>query len=61
MNNIKRINIPEATEDLDRLYGNGEFAGDMSNPCYRDAYYALELEKKWGMPTTELKKEIGYN
>jgi len=45
---------------LDKLYGNGRYINDMSNICYRDAYFARDLEIKYGMSPKELKKRIDY-
>jgi len=54
------VNREQAREDLDKLYGNGRYINDMSNICYRDAYFARDLEIKYGMSPKELKKRIDY-
>ena len=47
--------------ELDRFYGNGKWKGDPVNPCYQDGYYAVSLERKYGMPLEEIVKTINYD
>lgn len=48
----------EAVKMLDILHGHGP--GGRMNYAYADGYYALSIEKKFGLSVDQLKRAVNY-
>lgn len=46
-----------AQDDLNRLDGKPPY-DDPGNPCRGDGYFALSIEKKWGMSISQVRRLV---
>lgn len=53
--NDNYISLDEVRGDLAKLQGLPPY-NELSNICWNDPYFAISLEKKYGMPISRLDK-----
>jgi len=53
------IDKKKAIDELKRLNGHPPY-NEWSNYCYGDAYYAMDIEKRYGMTIEKLTEFVNY-
>lgn len=52
------MNVPKARDMLDKLDGRTPYDGP-ENIVRNDGYFALQIEREFGVPLKELRKAVG--